>query len=196
MRTSPSTSLRAKRSNPACRAKKAAGLLRRYAPRNDVVTFRFKSQTAHTRPRSRGTILPEVYVSLSLERKGGAGNAGCALHPRSRVQKPTSKNAHEHTGSAEAIRHSLRNGFTAYAVPRRRIRLVTVAAGLTADRPGWIDFATDGLAPATGVGTTRFCRTQERRSSARRCPLTDQGSALRSPCAPALPRPPHPIPRS
>jgi hypothetical protein len=26
------------------------------------------------------------------------------------------KNAHEHTGSAEAIRHSLRNGFTAYNV--------------------------------------------------------------------------------
>jgi hypothetical protein len=25
------------------------------------------------------------------------------------------ENAHEHTGSAEAIRHSLRNGFTAYA---------------------------------------------------------------------------------
>src|ERR1700682_1880907 len=25
-------------------------------------------------------------------------------------------NAHEHTGSAEAIRHSLRNGFTAYIV--------------------------------------------------------------------------------
>src|SRR6202022_2841601 len=46
-----------------------------------------------------------------------------------------------------------------------RIRLVTVAAGLIADRPGWIDFATDSLAPATGVGTTRFCRTQQRRSS-------------------------------
>ena len=27
-----------------------------------------------------------------------------------------SKSAHEHTGSAEAIRHSLRNGFTAYIV--------------------------------------------------------------------------------
>ena len=26
------------------------------------------------------------------------------------------KCAHEHTGSAEAVRHSLRNGFTAYAV--------------------------------------------------------------------------------
>jgi hypothetical protein len=80
-------------------------------------------------------------------------------------------------------------------LPGERIRLVTVAAGLTADRPGWIDFATDSLAPATGVGTTRFCRTQQRRSSARREPLTDPGSALRSPCAPAPPRPPHPIPR-
>src|SRR6478609_11550859 len=28
----------------------------------------------------------------------------------------TKKSAHEHTGSAEAVRHSLRNGFTAYAV--------------------------------------------------------------------------------
>jgi hypothetical protein len=44
----------------------------------------------------------------------GAGNAGCALHPRSRVQRCAKENAHEHTGSAEALRHSLRNGFTAY----------------------------------------------------------------------------------
>ena len=29
--------------------------------------------------------------------------------------KSVEKNAHEHTGSAEAIRHSLRNGFTAYS---------------------------------------------------------------------------------
>jgi hypothetical protein len=28
--------------------------------------------------------------------------------------KWTKENAHEHTGSAEALRHSLRNGFTAY----------------------------------------------------------------------------------
>ena len=44
--------------------------------------------------------------------------------------------------------------------PRRRIRLVTVAAGLMADQSGRTDFATDSLAPATGVGTTRFCRTR------------------------------------
>ena len=30
--------------------------------------------------------------------------------------KCASKSAHEHTGSVEAIRHSLRNGFTAYFV--------------------------------------------------------------------------------
>jgi len=47
-------------------------------------------------------------------RKEGAGKTGCALHPRSRVQRQTKKSAHEHTGSAEAVRPSLRNGFTAY----------------------------------------------------------------------------------
>jgi len=46
----------------------------------------------------------------------GAGKTGCALHPRSRVPMHMQKNAHEHTGSAEAVRPSLRNGFTAYFV--------------------------------------------------------------------------------
>jgi|SRR5665213_2796559 len=41
----------------------------------------------------------------------GAGKTGCALHPRSRVQG-VERDAHEHTGSAEAVRPSLRNGFT------------------------------------------------------------------------------------
>jgi hypothetical protein len=35
---------------------------------------------------------------------------------RGLVCKMHKENAHEHTGSAEAIRHSLRNGFTAYVV--------------------------------------------------------------------------------
>jgi hypothetical protein len=37
--------------------------------------------------------VPEACMSLSLERNEGAGNAGCALHPRSRVQN-CAKNAH------------------------------------------------------------------------------------------------------
>ena len=36
----------------------------------------------------------------------------------------TRKCAHEHTGSAEAIRHSLRNGFTAYVALSPAIGLV------------------------------------------------------------------------
>jgi hypothetical protein len=47
----------------------------------------------------------------------GAGKTGCALHPRSHVHVCAfAKSAHEHTGSAESIRPSLRNGVTAYIV--------------------------------------------------------------------------------
>ena len=66
----------------------------------------------------------------SAQRREGAGNAGCLLHPRSRVQK-CAKSAHEHTGTAE---HS---GIPCAMVlrlmprsPRRRIRLASVADGL------------------------------------------------------------------
>ncbi len=38
--------------------------------------------------------------------------------------KMKKENAHEHTGSAEAIRHSLRNGFTAYFALSPAIGLV------------------------------------------------------------------------
>jgi len=38
-------------------------------------------------------------------------DARCTRGP---VCKMGKENAHEHTGSAEALRHSLRNGFTAY----------------------------------------------------------------------------------
>src|SRR6202046_2767325 len=46
----------------------------------------------------------------------GAGKTGCALHPRSHVQCASKESAHEHTGSAETLRPSLRNGFTTYIV--------------------------------------------------------------------------------
>ena len=54
----------------------------------------------------------------------GAGKTGCALHPRSHVQRKT-KNAHEQTGSAETLRPSLRNG----------LRLIFV---LSPARPGLV----------------------------------------------------------
>jgi hypothetical protein len=113
--------LRAKRSNPSQRVKKNGLLppsLRSYggqvvarAPRNDGA-FHFHSDTD---PRSRGTMRPR-FVSNSRPRKSeGAGNAGCALHPRSRVQCAQGVRTRAYR-AAEAIRHSLRNGFTAYSV--------------------------------------------------------------------------------
>src|ERR1700730_2776156 len=76
--------------------------------------------------------LPETFLSLQTE---GAGNTGCALHPRSRVQKVHKINAHEHTGSAEAIRHSLRNGFNGLfrALPGDRAFLPPSPALLSAN---------------------------------------------------------------
>src|SRR5205814_2602443 len=65
----------------------------------------------------------------------GAGKTGCALHPRSRVQA-AQRNAHtsiqvqrKHSGLPCAMALRLIS-----CSPRRRIRLVTVADGLAADR--------------------------------------------------------------
>jgi hypothetical protein len=68
---------------------------------------------ADTTSHSRDAIRPRFFQKFRALKSEGAGNAGCTLHPRSRVQMGK-EDAHEHTGSAEAIRHSLRNGFTAY----------------------------------------------------------------------------------
>jgi hypothetical protein len=114
---------------------------------------------------------------------------------RGLVCKIVRRNAHEHTGSAETLRHSPRNGFTAYAAlfsatnsschRHRRIEgFVT---------PGWADIASADLTPATGARTTQFCRTHQHRSS---CALVNRSrqAALRSLARPTLPRPPHPTP--
>ena len=105
------------------------------------------------------------------------------------------RSAHEHTGTDGAIRHSLRNGFTAYAVLspatnsscHRRQRISGRSSSVELISPP------HNLAPATGVGTTRFCRTQQHRSS---CALSFTHG--KPPCEhrlrATLPRPPQPVP--
>ena len=61
-----------------------------------------------------GDVRPEVMPRLAPRSNEGAGKTGCALHPLSRVLIAQKKRAHEHTGPAESIRPSLRNGLTAY----------------------------------------------------------------------------------
>jgi hypothetical protein len=87
---------------------------------------------------------------------------------RGLVCKIVQRNAHEHTGSAEAPRHSLRNGFTAYNVLspatnsfcHRHPRI----QGLRKTRSGPQTSA--DMTPATGARTTRLRRPPQRRSSA------------------------------
>ena len=45
-------------------------------------------------------IAPELFKQITLEKQEGAGNAGCALHPRPRVQqKNTRVSNHRYTAS-------------------------------------------------------------------------------------------------
>src|SRR4030088_126469 len=65
------------------------------------------------RPHSRGALRPR-FSSISrprIQRAQGMPDARCTRDLMRNVHK---KCAHEHTGEAENIRHSLRNGFTAY----------------------------------------------------------------------------------
>jgi hypothetical protein len=89
---------------------------------------------------SRGTICPRLCISFTPFNEEGAGNAGRRLAPAVSCANSASVCAHEHTGTAGAARHSLRDGFTAYTVlsletnssclHRRRIE--------GSSKPGWV----------------------------------------------------------
>jgi hypothetical protein len=127
---------------------------RRCAPRNDVALSRCKSAFSRRHP-------PEACKNLPPQKKRAQGMPG-ARCTRGLVRKRW-KEAH----TSIQVQRKQSDIPCAMALrlipcsPRRRIRLVTVAAGLMAGRSGRIEFAADSLAPATGVGTTRFCRTQQ-----------------------------------
>jgi hypothetical protein len=57
---------------------------------------------------------PELYEQFRPSKEKRAQGMPGARCTRGLVRKGRQKSAHEHTGSAEDIRHSLRNGFTAY----------------------------------------------------------------------------------
>ena len=65
--------------------------------------------------RSRGTICPRCSVTVCSLDSRGSRECRVRAAPAVSCARCTKKSAHEHTGSAEAVRHSLRNGFTAYA---------------------------------------------------------------------------------
>src|SRR6476660_1749369 len=66
------------------------------------------------RPRSRGVLRPRFAITLSLLDSRGRREDRVRAAPAVSCARCTKESAHEHTGSAEAIRPSLRSGFTAY----------------------------------------------------------------------------------
>jgi hypothetical protein len=118
-------------------------------------------------PQSRGALRPR-FAKIVRPKKRAQGMPG-ACCTRGLVCNKCEEYAHEHTGTAGALRHSLRDGLTAYTelsletnsfcLHRRRIE------GLP--KPGWVDVSSASLTPATGARTTRLCRTQPRQSSTR-----------------------------
>jgi hypothetical protein len=102
----------------------------------------------------------EVCMCPSKKREQGMPGARCT---RDLMCKIARKKTHMSIQvQSETLRHSPRNGFTAYAAlspatnsschRHRRIE------GFVA--PGWADQTSADLTPATGARTTQFCRTQ------------------------------------
>src|SRR5512140_2078665 len=77
------------------------GLLRRFAPRNDAETWLRDLAAGYARG------LLENFLTLLIR---GRREHRVRAAPAVSCAKRAQKHAHEHTGSAEAIRHSLRNG--------------------------------------------------------------------------------------
>jgi hypothetical protein len=116
---------------------------------------------------------------------------------RGLVCKHAQRNAHEHTGTVGTLRHSLRNGFTAYAALspatnsscHRRQRIDGFA------RPGWACKNLRELDTSNGCQDhTVLPYAESAVRPARRSIAHGFESALRWPCATTLPRPPHPVP--
>jgi len=76
---------------------------------------RFNLLTVSIASHSRDSIRPSFAESFALKNRGRREDRVRAA-PAVSCARNAQANAHEHTGSAEAVRPSLRNGFTAYFV--------------------------------------------------------------------------------
>jgi len=141
--------------------------------------FASLAMTADTVTHSRGAMRPRFASHFrDLSKTEGAGNAGCALHPRSRAQWRCWLRARAYR-AAENIRHSLRNGFTVYNALSPVIGFLATVAG--------------GIAP---TNLTPAPRRQDHTSSPYAAPVFAKRlrRAWRRSSS-ALPRPPQPTPR-
>src|SRR5260221_2675038 len=132
------SSLRAQRSNPFLRIKKEW-----IASSQALLAMTVNHPDTYS--RSRGALRPSLARNFHPRKSEGAGNAGCALHPRSCAQCAQKVRAQAYR-AAENIRHSLRNGFTAYF----ELSLVTGFLATIIDGPNrQLDASTGASGPPT-----------------------------------------------
>jgi hypothetical protein len=121
--------------------------------------------------------MPEVCMNiLSPRRERGMPGARCTRGLVCKMHEKLRTRAYRFSGEHPASPAQWLYGLCRDLLGDEFV-FVTVTAGLTAIRSGRIEIATDSLASATDAGTTRFCRTQQRRSSVRRASLTENRPA-------------------
>jgi hypothetical protein len=113
--------------------------------RNDVKT------QVHIRLRDLATRCARV-VHLSSAPKEGVGNAGCPLHPRSRVHVVVIEGTRVTTSTPESPGIPARNGFTAYFAlsPVTGLSCHRRSTDMFLSKPGWADLNSANLTPASG----------------------------------------------
>src|ERR1700681_3520226 len=89
-----------------------------------------------------------AFISRPLE---GVGNAGCPLHPRSRVHLVVVERTRVTTSTPESPGIPARNGFTAYVALSPVIGLFCHRhlADIVLSKPGWADATPQNLTPAS-----------------------------------------------
>ena len=104
------------------------GLLRRFAPRNDVTPI---PQTTSSSRREASEAL------MNLSPKEGVGNAGCPLHPRPRVHLVVLERTRVTTSTPESPDVPARNGFNGFlrALPGDRACLPPSSADMSCLSP-------------------------------------------------------------
>src|ERR1700686_1692938 len=135
--------------------------------------LQFECQTAHARPHSRGRRRPRFACRCpSNRREQGMPDARCT---RGLVCKVVRKRRTRAYRAAEAIRHSLRNGFTAYIAlsPENRALLSPSPHGNWHVGPVGLSAPPQDLMPtAEASGPHDFAVHFGAVRPARRCPLT------------------------
>src|SRR3981189_3601883 len=135
---------------------------------------------------------------LALPPKEGVGNAGCPLHPRSRVHFVLVERTRVTTSTPESPGIPARNGFNGLcrALPGDRALLPPSSTDYVLSKPGWADLNSVNLTPASGRQDHTILPSA---SVPFVCSPGDRSQVFRPTLqfhrAPTLPRPPHSTPR-